>query len=103
MDELIRQLIDIEEKAQSFMSEAKEKAKNVEEQAQKETKGLAKEIHMKAERKCETLKSLEDTQADNRIKQITEKTSKQMRILEEKYQQNKAIWVESVFQEVINF
>lgn len=101
MEDLIMKIIDIEAQAQEIIKDAKTADDNLEADIKTETEKLHKEIENKAAAKTETIKKLEDDEAEKKIKEIREKTKSDIAVLEKKYSENKDAWVDSVINAII--
>lgn len=101
MEELIMKIIDIEERAQEIIKDAKDADRNLEADIAKETEKLHKDIEHKAQIKSESIKETEDTEAEEKIKAIRSNTEKNIAQLEKKYNDNKAVWVDKIVNNII--
>lgn len=101
MDDLIMKIIDIEEKAQEIIKDAKEADKNFEKNIRTETEKLHEDIEQRAKIKSEAVRNIENGDADERIKQIRTETEKGIADLEERYKKMKPEWVNQIVSNII--
>lgn len=101
MEDLIMKIIDIEDRAQELIKDAKEADRELEERLENETKKLEKDIVRKAEVKRETLKQIENEDADRKIEEINCEVEKQIESLNAKYIENKDKWVDEIVGNII--
>lgn len=101
MEDLIMKIIDIEAQAQEIIKDAKTADDNLEADIYAETEKLHKEIENKAAAKTETIKKLEDDEAEKKIKEIREKTNSTIAALNNKYSENKDEWVKKIIDGII--
>lgn len=101
MEDLIMKIIDIEDRAQELIKDAKEADRELEERLENETKKLEKDIVRKAEVKRETLKQIENEDADRKIEEINSDAERQIESLNAKYIENKDKWVDEIVGNII--
>lgn len=101
MEDLIMKIIDIEDRAQELIKDAKKADRELEERLENETKKLEKDIVRKAEVKRETLKQIENEDADRKIEEINSEVEKQIQSLNAKYIENKDKWVNEIVENII--
>lgn len=101
MEDLIMKIIDIEDRAQELIKDAKEADRELEERLENETKKLEKDIVRKAEVKRETLKQIENEDADRKIAEINSDAERQIESLNAKYIENKDKWVDEIVGNII--
>ena len=101
MEDLIMIIIDIEDKAQEVIREAKKADAELEDRITSETKKLETDITRKMEAKNALLKQMEEEDADKKIDAITSDTNKHLSELEEKYKANKDKWVTEIVGNII--
>ncbi len=94
-------IIDIEERAQEIVRDAKEADKNLEADVERETQKLQSDIKRKALAKGDTIRSIEDEEAEKRIKEIREQSEKNIAALKQKYNANKDKWVDTIVSNII--
>ncbi len=102
MEEIISRIIEIEKKAQKVIKSAEDEKANLDKVLEVEISKMKKEIEDRADKKCETLKNLEDSEADKKIAEIEKKKQEVLKRLENIYKENINVWVDSITAEIIN-
>ena len=67
MDELIKKIIEIENKAQSVIKEARDDQDKLDENIAKTIADMKADVLSKAEKKCKEIQLIEDSDADNKM------------------------------------
>ncbi len=101
MEDLIMKIIDIEDQAQEVIRDAKKADAELDSRIKSETRKLQTDITRKMEAKNITLKQMEDDDADKKIEEIEADAKKHLDELEEKYNSNKARWVDKIVGNII--
>ena len=101
MEDIIRRIIEIEDKAQEIVSDARDAEKNLNKRVEAEDKRLAKSIHDKAEERCRKMREDEQNSIRGKIRQINECADEQLKELENKYSENKEKWVDDMVRHII--
>lgn len=101
MEDLIMKIIDIEEKAQEVIKDAKKADRELETRIKDETHKLQDDITRKMEAKNVTLRQMEENDADKKIEEITANMERHLSELEKKYENNKDKWVNEIVQNII--
>ena len=101
MEDLILKLIDIEDRAQEVIKDAREADKQLEQNIADETDRLHTDIEHQAVIKSEALKKLELDNADEKCEAIKSKLQKQLDTLSAKYAENKDVWINNILQNII--
>ena len=101
MEEIIRRIIEIEDKAQEIVHDARDAEKNLDKRVEAEDKRLAKAIHEKAENRCRKMRETEQEQVSGKITLIKSRAQEQLKELEEKYDKNKEKWVDDMVRHII--
>ncbi|MCC8168810.1 MAG: hypothetical protein LIO59_00205 [Oscillospiraceae bacterium] len=101
MEDLIMKIIDIESRAQEIIKDAKEADKNLDANIEEETKKLHADIERRAQIKGETIRSIEDEDAEKRIEQIRKNTEESIALLEKKYNEKKENWIDTIVGSII--
>jgi vacuolar-type H+-ATPase subunit H len=101
MEDLIMKIIDIESRAQEIIKDAKEANQNLEANVAKETLKLHKDIEHRAQIKSESIKQIEDNEAEDKIKLIRDDTEKNIAALEKRYNDKKNEWVDKIVNNII--
>lgn len=101
MEDLVMKIFDIEDRAQEVIRDAREADEKLESRFQNEAEKLEADIVRRVEIKRETLKKLENEDADKKIEEINSETDKQIAALENKYKENKDKWVSGIVENII--
>ena len=101
MEDLIMKIIDIEDRAQEIIRDAKKADMELQERIKAESKKLEADIEKKVEEKNVTVKHLEEEDADKKIATINEELNKNMSGLDAKYEKNKDKWVSDILSDII--
>ena len=101
MEDLIMKIIDIEDRAQEVIMDAREADRQLENRLKDEGKKLEKDIAHRMEVKSATLRHIEDEDADKKIEAINTQTEEQIAALEAKYTENKDKWVNQIVENII--
>ncbi len=101
MEELIMQIIDIENRAQEVIKDAKQADAKLEERIDDETQKLHTNIVRRMEAKSASIRQMEEEEAEKKIGAIKADAKKQISALEEKYRQSKDKWVNSIVENII--
>ena len=92
MEDLIMKIIDIEDRAQEVIKDAKKADRELEERIKDESRKMRDDITRRMEAKNVTLKQIEDIRV-NMERHLSE--------LEKKYNDNKDKWVNEIVQNII--
>ncbi len=101
MEDIIKRIINIEEKAQKIIEDTAQEEKNFEKNLQEKIDHLHQDILTRADAKIESLNSQEDSgdaQAESKLRALAEKSAAHMRGI---YEQKKDEWVETIFQGIV--
>ena len=101
MEDLIMKIIDIEDRAQEIIRDAKKADMDLDERIKNEANKLHDDIEKKVEEKNITVRHIEEEHADKKIAKINEKLEKNMSDLDKKYEQNKEKWVNDILSDII--
>lgn len=101
MEDLIMKIIDIEEKAQEVIKDAKKADLELESRIKDESRKLEDHITRKMEAKNVILKQMEEEDADKKIETITGNMKRHISELEDKYNKNKDKWVNEIVENII--
>lgn len=94
-------IIDIENKAQEVIKDAKKADEELPERIDSECRKLEHDISGKAEAKNAALRQMENEDADKRIEKIEADTKKHLSELDEKYNKSKEEWVNGIVNNII--
>lgn len=101
MEDIIRRIVSIEDKAQSVMLDARNAEHDLDERVEAEERRIQREIRKKSAERCRKIKEREEEEVRRRIDAITASTKEQLINLEEKYSENKEKWVEDMVSHII--
>ena len=101
MEDVIRRIISIEEKAQEMMLDARKAESGLDKRVEAEDKRLDREIRSKADERCRLIKESEHDGISDKIDSINAETTAQIARLEEKYRENKEKWVDDIVLHII--
>ena len=101
MEDLIMKIIDIEDRAQEVIRDAKKADRELDERIRDDSRKLQDDIARKVEAKNSTLKQMEEDDAEKKIAVINEAMEKHLSELEEKYEKNKDKWVDEIVNNII--
>lgn len=101
MEDLIMKIIDIEDRAQEVIKDAKKANAELDSRIKNETRKLETDITRKMEAKNAALKQMEEDDADKKIETIAADTEKHLSELEEKYNANKDKWVNKIVENIV--
>ena len=93
MEDLIMKIIDIEDRAQEVIKDAKKADRELEERIKDESRKMRDDITRRMEAKNVTLKQIEEAIRVNMERHLSE--------LEKKYNDNKDKWVNEIVQNII--
>ena len=102
MDELIKKIIEIENKAQSVIKEARDDQDKLDENIAKTIDEIKSDVLSKAEKKCKEIQLIEDSDADNKIAEILKEKEASMAQLNSIYEQKCDEWVNDITAGIIN-
>ena len=94
-------IIDIEDRAQEVIRDAKNADKELDKRVKDESQKLREDIEKKVEEKNVTIKHIEEEEADRKIEQINADTERHLSELREKYERNKDKWVKNIVSDII--
>ena len=95
MEDLIMKIIDIEDRAQEVIKDAKKADRELEERIKDESRKMRDDITRRMEAKNVTLKQIEEVEA------IRVNMERHLSELEKKYNDNKDKWVNEIVQNII--
>lgn len=101
MEDIIKRIINIEEKAQQIVENTAAEEKEFEETLRRKVAGLHQEIQAKADAKISQLNSQEnagDAETEAKLRASAEKSAASMRRM---YEQKKDEWVDSIFSAIV--
>ena len=101
MEDIIRRIISIEEKAQEIMLDARKADDGLNKRVEAENKRLAQKIKDEADARCRMIQESEHDGISDKIKSIDARTKAQITELEKKYSENKEKWVDDMVRHII--
>lgn len=101
MDKVIEKLIDIENRAQSVVKDAKKLRDNIDDIVEESAAQIADDIAAKKQAKEQTIIRIETDAADQRIEEIKRRIGEAEKKMQSAYEQNIDIWVERIFKDVM--
>ncbi len=101
MEELIQRIINLEERANQVVLEAKEEEKRISQEASVEVDEMSKHIHEMADTKITQLKGRTQNESDDRIIRIYGDTAMKMRLMEEQAEKEQTFWEDDIFNRII--
>ena len=100
MEDLIMKIIDIEDRAQEVIKDAKKADRELEERIKDESRKMRDDITRRMEAKNVTLKQIEEEDADKKVEAIRVNMERHLSELEKKYNDNKDKWVNEIVQNI---
>ena len=101
MEDLILKIIDIEDRAQEVIKDAKKARNELDQNINDETKKLHRSIKNKATAKSEAIKETELKDADSKCEAIAADSHRQVEALDRKYEENKDAWIDQIVNNII--
>lgn len=101
MEQIIRQILDIEQRAQQIVKEAADNKERFAAQMLEEKNKLAADIRQKADKEFEEMQKQIQASAEFQILQIQQKTQQIVAAMDQSFAQKGDIWAEEIFQRVI--
>lgn len=101
MEDVIRRIISIEEKAQELMLDARKAESGLDKRVEAEDKQIAGKIRNQAAERCRLIQKSEHDGISDKIDSINAATVEQITRLEEKYRENKEKWVDDIVRNII--
>ena len=102
MEDLILKMIDIENQAQTIISDARAANTNLDKDIANETKILHENIVNRVNARSEAIKAEEIKEAEEKCEKIRAKSKQQIETLKQKYAKNKDAWVEGIVNNIVN-
>ena len=101
LEDIIRRIIEIEDKAQEIVNDARTTESNLEKRVEAEDKILAQKIREKAENRCRELRESEQKRINEKINEINKMAESRLAELQKKYSENKEKWVDDMVRHII--
>ena len=102
MEDMIKQILDMEKKAHDIVEEAREKQTHLDEDVESAVRELKQEWTAKMNKKIETLRAQEAKIVQEKLTQIESNTQLQLNKLEQLYQENEKKWVDMLFEDIFS-
>lgn len=102
MNELLKKIISIEEKAQQIIESAHDEKHDIEKQIHVEMKKLEEDIVERQHKKIKELQNLEFTTANDEAEKVHARTEEQIKAMDEIAAGKMDQWVEDLFNAVIS-
>lgn len=101
VEEIIKKIIETDERAAEIVADAELSYKQLGEAMDKEIGQLKRDIALRAQQRCESVREYEDAEAQRKITEINQRTKEAMQRLEDKLNENKEKWIEDIFNTVV--
>jgi len=101
MDDILKRIIEIEDRAQSIVRDAKEHKRNFSEEIEIEAQKMKKDIEERAERKIRQIQIQEDEYKQKKLEEIKKETSEKLNKMNQLYEMNRDKWVDAVFEMIM--
>lgn len=101
MEDIIKKIISMEEKAEKIVQEAKNEETNLNKELEMDIKAMEKEIVNSQNRKIRQLKDWELGEAKEKAKAIEDETKEKMKDIERYAKENMDSWIAEVVKAVI--
>lgn len=102
MNEVVNKILELENRAESLISDKKNDEKKLESELKKRIDILKKSIEKDADERIAKIVSAENEDAQNRIKQTELSGNEKKKELEEVFKKNSDAWSEKIFENIIN-
>lgn len=102
MNELLKKIISIEEKAQQIIESAHDEKRDIEKQMEEESEHLEKDIVHKQEKKIKELQNLEFSAAEEEANKVHAHTKTQIEEMDKIANAHMEQWVEDLFKAVVS-
>lgn len=102
MNEIIKKIIEIDEKAVSVVSDAQNKKEHIEEIIEEKLNKINDEYKKRAQNKCEQIKNLEDSEATDKINKILENKEALAKKFDDIYDEKCDAWVNEIVDRILN-
>ena len=101
MEEIIRRIIEIEDKAQEIINDARAAESNLGKRVEAEDKVIAQKIREKAQNRCRKLRESEQERINEKINVINKTAENRLAELQKRYSENKEKWVDDMVRHII--
>ncbi len=101
MEEIIERILKIEEEAKDIVKDSDEKMEHLEETLNAEISKLQKSLDSRARKKAESIKELEDKEAESKIAEIGQRKKEGIARLNKIYAEKKDEWVGEIVDSIV--
>lgn len=102
MEDVIKQILDMEKKAHDVVETAREQQSHLEEDVEQAVQELKQNWTEKMNQKIETLRAQESEMTQEKLTQIETDTKVQLEKLEQLYRNNEKKWVDMLFEDIFH-
>lgn len=102
MEDVIKQILDMEKKAHDVVETAREQQSHLEEDVERAVQELKQNWTEKMNQKIETLRAQEKEMTQEKLTQIETDTKVQLEKLEQLYRNNEKKWVDMLFEDIFH-
>lgn len=102
MDELIKRIIEIENKAQSVIKDARAEQSRLDDDIARTIADMKAEVLSRAEKRCREIRVLEDSDAEKKIAGMSKENAAAAARLESIYKEKCDKWVNDIAEGIIN-
>ncbi len=101
MEEIIKRIIEIEDKAQEIMSDARAERDGLDKRVEAKEARLRRKMSDAADKRCRELQKTERDRLGGEIARINARVGEQLSELDKKYSENKDKWVNDMVDHII--
>ena len=101
MEEIIEKIMEIEDRAQEIISDAKKADNGLDEAIAEKSKELEADIERRAHEREEYVKNVEEKDTEEKISAVKKELDEKIAGLERQYKANKDAWVNGIVENVI--
>ena len=101
MEEIIEKIMEIEDRAQEIISDAKKADNGLDEAIAEKSKELEADIERRAHEREEYVKNVEEKDTEEKISAVKKELDEKIARLESQYKANKDAWVNGIVENVI--
>ncbi len=100
MEQMIKQILDIEKRAHDVVEEAREKQTHLDEEVEQVVQELKQDWTAKMNKKIASLREQETQMTKEKLKQLEQDTMEKKQKLDRLYQENEETWVNMLFDDI---
>ena len=101
MEEIIEKIMEIEDRAQEIISDAKKADNGLDESIAEKSKEIEADIERRAHEREEYVKNVEEKDTEEKISAVKKEFDEKIAGLESQYKANKDAWVNGIVENVI--